>query len=711
MDVQTIGGYQVQRELGRGAMGVVYQAFDPNIGRPVAIKVIRLNADITAEESADLRQRLIREANAAGQLSHANLVTIYQLGEDGRNVFIAMEFVKGSPLFDLMKDGNSLAPARRLDILRQIAEGLDYAHRFGVVHRDIKPANILIRDDGCVKIADFGIARMIESTTQQHMTMTGMSIGSPSYMSPEQVKAEPVGPRSDQFSLAVVAFELLTGARPFAADSVAALMHKIVTSDPLANETARAKLTPAMGAAISRALAKEPDGRFPCCADFARALASDAAGIPEVPTARTPAPPPAQARTSKAPMIAAIAAALLVVAPGAYWITRSKSAATTAKTTAAESPLVKAIAEGRVDDAKKLLNRGTDVNQTNPDGTTALMQAAIGSAYLPNNVPALTMILAKNPNLEAEDNRGRTALYRAIEEGKDEAVNLLISRKADVNHRASDGTSPLLAAVTYGRMNALKALIAAGSGIETPDSNGATPLIRAAEGTGYIPNNAPYVQLLLEKGAKVDTQNKQGRSALFRASEEGKTDAVNLLLDAKADPNQKDNSGSTPLLMAVTYAKMDTVKTLLKRGGDVNGTDSAANTPLLVASEGNGYMPNNAPLVQLLLDSGARTDMVDARGRSALYRAATEGKEDALKLLLDKKMDPNQKSNDGTTALIQAVTYAKVGTVKLLLDHGADPSIADSNGKTPLTIAGESSPYIKNPADLQDLLKSKAAKK
>ena len=159
MKPARIGGYEILSELGRGAMGVVYHGQDAAIGRPVAIKVIRVDAGTTAEESAQLRQRLIREASAAGKLYHPGIVMVHQLGEDGNSVFIVMEYVDGSSLERVLIDNPAIDRERALDILAQVAVALDYAHRAGVVHRDVKPANILVRPDGRVKIADFGIRR------------------------------------------------------------------------------------------------------------------------------------------------------------------------------------------------------------------------------------------------------------------------------------------------------------------------------------------------------------------------------------------------------------------------------------------------------------------------------------------------------------------------------------------------------------------------
>lgn len=723
MGEQSIGGYQIIGELGRGAMGIVYHAFDSAIGRPVAVKVIRLASDMTADQGAQLRQRLIREASAAGKLSHPNLVTVYQLGEEGQDVFIAMEFVKGSSLRQMIARDVGMPRDRCLDILRQIAEGLDHAHRAGIVHRDIKPDNILIREDGCAKIADFGIAKVLESSTQ-HMTQAGASIGSPSYMSPEQVKAGQLDARSDQFSLAVVAFEMLTGAKLFAADTMVALMHQILVVDPLSPPEVQAKLPPSMLPALSRALSKNPADRFPTCADFVRGLTaapldeSTTATIYKKPPPPPPPPPPGvEAKSAPLLLIGGVVALLVILGGTWYWVKNrtsggpSGSATTTSAPVKTESPLVKAIAENRLADAKDLLAQGADVNAANPDGTTALMIAAEGTGSLQNSMPAIQMLLEKNPNLESEDSQGRTALYRAVMSGKDDVIAALLAHKADPGHRATNGTTPVRTAVTYGKMPALTSLLAAGADVNTPDNNGKTPLLEAAEGTGYIPNNAPFVQFLLEKGAKIEAQDKQGRSALFLASGEGKNDAVNLLLDQKADANQKDNNGVTPLQVAVTYGKTDAVKILLAKGAQVNSADASGNTPLMIAAEGNGYLPNNGPLVELLLQAGAKIDPQDSRSRSAFYRAAAEGKEDAMRLLLDSKADLNGKANDGTTPLMAAMIDGKLSAVKFLIDRGADVNLADANGRTPLMVAADGSPYIPNPADLAKLLLSKGAKK
>jgi tRNA A-37 threonylcarbamoyl transferase component Bud32/cell division protein FtsN len=268
--MQQIGRYQILEELGRGAMGVVYRALDPAIGRPVAIKTIRLRDISDESERERLRERLFREAQSAGSLSHPGIVTVYDIGEQQEVTYIAMEYVKGQTLEALMSGETPLAPARILDILRQTAAALDYAHKKGIVHRDIKPANIMVsEDDGAAKITDFGVAKLAASG---QMTHAGTVVGTPNYMAPEQVEGRTVDGRTDQFALAVIAYEILTGEKPFAGEQLTSVLYRIVSEEPPAPHALNPALPWAASVVLGRAMSKDPAKRYPTATEFVSAL-------------------------------------------------------------------------------------------------------------------------------------------------------------------------------------------------------------------------------------------------------------------------------------------------------------------------------------------------------------------------------------------------------------------------------------------------------
>jgi len=268
--VLQIGRFRILDELGRGATGVVYRAQDPAINRVIAIKTIRLT-DITDERERErMRERLVREAQSAGILSHPNIVTIYDIAEENGLAYIFMECVDGPSLDKVMNTPQALDRDAMLSLLRQTATALDYAHKKGIVHRDIKPANILIHENSVAKITDFGVAKILS----QQMTHTGVMMGTPNYMSPEQVQGHAVDGRADEFSLAVIAYEILTGEKPFVADQLPALLFRIVREDPVAAERLNHSLAPQVGVIFRKALAKAAADRYTSCAEFVEALAA-----------------------------------------------------------------------------------------------------------------------------------------------------------------------------------------------------------------------------------------------------------------------------------------------------------------------------------------------------------------------------------------------------------------------------------------------------
>ena len=269
--MEQIGRYEIASELGRGAMGIVYRARDPRIGREVAIKTIKPADQADRDEIEDLRERLFREAQSAGCLSHPGIVTIFDVDEQDGLVYIAMELVEGQTLDRYVSTAGDTArsPGFAVDLLLQVGDALDYAHRRGIVHRDIKPSNIMISPDG-VKIMDFGVARIASS----QLTRTGAVMGTPNYMSPEQVKGEDLDGRSDQFSLGAIGYELLTGKKPFQASNLTSTIFKIVSADPVRPRQLNPQISAPLEAAVLRALAKDPDGRFAVCREFAEAAAA-----------------------------------------------------------------------------------------------------------------------------------------------------------------------------------------------------------------------------------------------------------------------------------------------------------------------------------------------------------------------------------------------------------------------------------------------------
>src|ERR1700719_3127949 len=301
--MEQIGRYQIIGELGRGAMGVVFRALDPTIGRKVAIKTIRLGEVNDPEDRAKQRERLFREARSAGILSHPGIVTIYDMAEQGDMAYIAMEFVAGSTLEQILSSNEPLEPPRLFGILRQTAAALDYAHRKGIVHRDIKPANIIVNEAGVAKIADFGIAKI---STAEQLTQAGLIVGTPNYMAPEQVQGKPVDGFADQYSLAVMAYEMLTGDKPFVAEHLTTLIYQIVCEPPPPAQRLSPSLGPKVELALQKGLSKQPGARYPNCTALVDSLEAACAGTPgwtslgrgaglDLPTmAESATPPPAK---------------------------------------------------------------------------------------------------------------------------------------------------------------------------------------------------------------------------------------------------------------------------------------------------------------------------------------------------------------------------------------------------------------------------------
>jgi serine/threonine-protein kinase len=306
------GRYQILREVGRGSMGVVYQARDPQIDRMVALKVLRQDRVSTDA----FVKRFLKEAKVIGRLSHPNIVTIYDVGEEQGNVYIAMEFLEGKSLSDILLEKHP-APKEVMEIGVQIAETLDYAHSKGVIHRDIKPSNIIIAPDGRIRITDFGIARIEDSTATLH-TQAGEILGTPAYMSPEQVSGQQVDGRSDIFSLGVILYEMTTGARPFGGkgNTLASMFNDIIRVTPPEPFITSSLVPKKLSALIMKALQKGPEKRFQTGRELAEALRE---------CARKTEPPaniniPAAEKKKNYGMPIAVTIAVAILAVGIYYL-------------------------------------------------------------------------------------------------------------------------------------------------------------------------------------------------------------------------------------------------------------------------------------------------------------------------------------------------------------------------------------------------------
>jgi tRNA A-37 threonylcarbamoyl transferase component Bud32 len=264
----TVGRYEILEELGQGAMGIVYKAKDPKINRLLAIKTIRFSDEFEAEKIREIKERFMREAEIAGKLAHPSIVAVYDVGEDYELTYMAMEFLEGESLLKYCRKGSLLPLRRALYVVSETALALDYAHKQGVIHRDVKPANIMLLKDGQIKVTDFGIAKAVSSS----QTKSGIVLGTPNYMSPEQINGHQIDGRSDIFSLAVVSFELLTGQLPFHGKNLTNLFYQITQMKHPSPREINPKVPRPVEQILDKALAKDPAQRFPTGADLAKYL-------------------------------------------------------------------------------------------------------------------------------------------------------------------------------------------------------------------------------------------------------------------------------------------------------------------------------------------------------------------------------------------------------------------------------------------------------
>ena len=364
--MKKLGKYEITGILGKGAMGIVYKALDPDIDRKVAIKTIRFDLISDESESEELIKRFMREAQSAGKLTHPNIITIYDVGREKDMTYIVMQYIEGPTLQKMISSGEKFSTQDVIQLMDRICSALEYAHNNGIVHRDIKPANILMDKEGKPYIVDFGVARIETST----LTEAGTTIGTPSYMSPEQVMGKKVDRRSDIFSLGSILYELLTGRRAFQAQSITTVIYKIINEEPSALAEVKKGLPVGFEHIIGKALAKDPDERYKTCtqlaADLHNLIQISEKTIPitmikeELPTLEM------RKKPKLGPIIAiSLAAIILAAAGGAYFLYQKTGkipflSSIIKEKRAEESPLplqLEAVIPGSIEDK---LNRAKD---------------------------------------------------------------------------------------------------------------------------------------------------------------------------------------------------------------------------------------------------------------------------------------------------------------------------------------------------------------
>src|SRR5436190_19097151 len=297
---QTLGRYQLERVLGKGAMGIVYEALDPKLHRKVAIKTI-LVSQLDEETAKDFSMRFVREAHAVARLNHPNIVQVYDFGEEGDIAYLVMEFIRGDELKSSLATGGQFDRKECVRIMCELLDALDFAHEAGVVHRDIKPANVMLDGQGRTKLTDFGVARVTDSDrTHVERTQAGTMVGTPAYMSPEQIQGQRIDRRTDIFSAGIILYQFLTGQKPFSGEGAWTVAKKIVQEDPPMPSSINVALSPEFDQVVAKALAKNPDQRFATAREFSQALKRAAEGKPALPEAEPTLVLPREARVPQA---------------------------------------------------------------------------------------------------------------------------------------------------------------------------------------------------------------------------------------------------------------------------------------------------------------------------------------------------------------------------------------------------------------------------
>jgi serine/threonine protein kinase/ankyrin repeat protein len=536
---------EILEVLGQGGMGVVYKARQKSLDRMVALKILAVRSDA----GPAFAERFAREARALASLSHPSIVTVYDFGEAGGRYFLSMEYVDGANLHELIHDGE-ITPGQALQLVTQICDALQFAHDSGVVHRDIKPENILVDQQGRVKIADFGLARIMgKSTDELRLTGAGQVMGTAHYMAPEQIERPlEVDHRADIYSLGVVFYELLTGELPLGRFQPPS---KKVQVDVRIDEV------------VLKTLEKEPQLRYQTASE----IKTDVEGI-----SSSPRPSNRDDDTkiyaaafnigwpAVAIIVALVLAALAVPValitlrdsgrdasvPSTESTAISESAATGVSSSRAhDAPLIQAAARGDVEGVEILLDNGIGINSQGPGGTTALIEAVDAARS-----EVIQLLLDRGANVNAANSRGVTPILIAASQGNFEIAGALLDRGANPNVTGPDGTTALIQAIDGGHNDIVELLISRGANVNHADERGAAPLhLAASAGRTWI------AELLVATGASLNAQGPGGDTPLILAVQENHGEVVRILLEAGANPNVRGRQGRTALQLAAAEGR------------------------------------------------------------------------------------------------------------------------------------------------------------
>ncbi|BDC50022.1 hypothetical protein F183_A23380 [Bryobacterales bacterium F-183] len=684
----TIGQYQIIRELGRGGMGVVYLAYDPGIARQVAIKTILLPQSAHSsnpESSEKLKSALLREARAAGGLAHPNIVTVHQMGEQDGMLYLVMEYLTGGSLEDRLTEGRPIHPDWAVYALEQVASALDYAHAAGFVHRDIKPGNILLATEQAdrVKIADFGLARVVNSSQSLDRI-----VGTPAYMSPEQVNGEKLNGASDQFALAQLAYRLLTGRTAFVAEDYRSLLTQIVASKEIPAHELNPNLHPQVSAVLSRGLAKMAHERYFNCRDLISNLRLALVGrapivqqpVPQEVLVFTPAPQPGI--TPGAPNQGSgggptpVWVAVVAAAVGLCFILGVAFLMISLARKDSKEVLVAKRTEPTPTPGRPVIEKATPppsaTDPPPPSPSTRDVEVPPPSVVTPKPPPPTTETKEKDPPADRELTARLSELLRN-RNAPIGAVQDLLSRGAGANGLGE--RRPIVDAARSCNEDAVKLLLSKGANpnqLGDSDRSALEALLTYVNTEKTCPNALAVAKLLLDAGAKPNGTQYQGRDVL-------------------SPPWQAAMRGTEwrPIL-----------DLLLAKGADPTLALSAATDPRVGRKEG----ACNTPVVEMLLAKGAKVEGWNKLGEP-LRNAAKSGCPENVRLLMARGANPASTSPDaeGKNALQIAVRERSpqtVDIVRALLEGGADPFAVDTpfqGRETPRNTFEEAYEYCRVP--------------